>query len=124
VIGAWADRLGPSRVLSATVWCALAAVIALALPGTPAEFVVGALAALGFALAPIYPLAMHDTPRRFAGAAGVQLVGRQVAATAVGIASLPWLLGVIAERVTLQWLPAMLVVLAVVVIILERARRH
>jgi len=123
VIGAWADRLGPSRVLAAAVWCALAAVVALALPGTPAWFVVIALAALGFALAPIYPLAMHDTPRRFAGAAAAQLVGRQVAATSVGVASLPWLLGVIAERITLQWLPAMLVVLAVAVIILERARR-
>jgi fucose permease len=123
VIGAWADRLGPARVLRATVWCALVAVIALALPGTPSWFVVIALAALGFALAPIYPLAMHDTPRRFPGAAGAQLVGRQVAAAAVGVASLPWLLGVVAERIGLRWLPALLVVLAVAVIALERARR-
>jgi fucose permease len=66
---------------------------------------------------------MHDTPRRFAGVAGAKLVGQQVAAASVGIASLPWLLGVIAERVTLVWLPAMLVVLALLVIALERARR-
>jgi fucose permease len=123
VIGAWADRWGPARVLATTVWVALAAVVALALPGTPAWFVILALAALGFSLAPIYPLAMHDTPRRFTGAAGARLVGRQVAATAIGVASLPWLLGVIAARIALEWLPAMLIVLAVAVIALERTRR-
>jgi fucose permease len=124
VIGAWADKLGPMRVLAGTVWFALAAVLALALPGTPAWFVIVALAALGFALAPIYPLAMHDTPRRFAGVAGARLVGRQVAATAIGVSSLPWLLGVIAARISLEWLPALLVVLAVAVIALERVRRR
>jgi fucose permease len=123
VIGAWADRLGPSRVLTASVWSALVAVTALALPGTPAWFVAIALVALGVSLAPIYPLAMHDTPRRFAGSAGAKLVGRQVAATSVGVASLPWLLGAIAQRITLAWLPALLVVLAVAVISLERVRR-
>jgi fucose permease len=123
VIGAWADRLGPARVLQFSVWAALIATLALALPRTPAWLVVLALGALGFSLAPIYPLTMHDTPRRFMGAAGAKLVGQQVAATAVGIASLPWLLGVIAERITLAWLPAMLVVLSAAVIALERVRR-
>jgi fucose permease len=124
VIGAWADKLGPMRVLAGTVWFALAAVLALSLPATPAWFVIIALAALGFALAPIYPLAMHDTPRRFAGMLGARLVGRQVAATAIGVSTLPWLLGVIAARVSLEWLPPLLVVLAVAVIALERARRR
>jgi MFS family permease len=50
VIGAFSDGLGPARVLRVTVWIALAAVIALALPGTPAWFVSAALAALGFAV--------------------------------------------------------------------------
>jgi fucose permease len=123
VVGVWADRVGPSRILTASVWAALVAVAVLAWPGTPAWFVVSALGALGFALAPIYPLAMHDTPRRFSGPAGGRLVGRQVAATAVGVASLPWLIGAIAQRMTLAWLPALLVILAVAVIALERARR-
>lgn len=123
VIGAWADRLGPPRVLRISVWAALVATLALAVPATPVWIVVVALGALGFSLAPIYPLTMHDTPRRFAGPAGAKLVGQQVAATSVGVASLPWLLGVIAERITLEWLPAMLVALATTVIGFERARR-
>lgn len=123
VIGVWADRVGPSRVLQSSVWAALIATAVLAVPGSPAALVVVALGALGFSLAPIYPLTMHDTPRRFSGQAGARLVGQQVAATSIGVASLPWLLGVIAERTTLAWLPAMLVVLAIMVIGLERARR-
>lgn len=122
VIGAWADRLGPARVLSVSVRAALGAVIVFALPGTPAWLVVLALGALGFALAPIYPLAMHDTPRRF-GREGARLVGRQVSACAVGLATLPWLIGALAERIGLMWLPSTLVVLALAVIGLERARR-
>jgi fucose permease len=124
VCGAWADRIGPQRVLTATVWAALLAVVALAWPNTPAWFVGLALAALGLALAPIYPLAMHDTPRRFQGPAGARLVGQQVAATAIGVASLPWLLGVFAARVSLLWLPGMLTVLSAAVVLCERARRR
>jgi fucose permease len=105
------------------VWSALAALVALAYPGAHTWFVISALAVLGFALAPIYPLAMHDTPRRFGAAQGGRLVGRQVAAAALGVASLPWLLGVIAQRSSLTWLPAMLTLLALALIGLERLRR-
>jgi fucose permease len=122
VIGAYADRIGPARVLRASVLAALLAVIALAWPGTPTWFAIGALACLGFALAPVYPLTMHDTPRRFPGAAGARLVGIQVAATALGMASMPWLIGAIAARTSLEYLPAELSILALAVLTLERVR--
>jgi len=123
IIGAWADRLGPARVLRVSVAAAFLAVAAFALPGTPTWFAIGALATLGFALAPIYPLTMHDTPHRFPGSEGARLVGMQVASTALGMASMPWLLGAIASRTSLAYLPAMLTVLAVAVVLLERLRR-
>jgi fucose permease len=123
VIGARADAWQPERVLRISVWCALASTIAFAIPATPTAFVFCALAALGFSLASIYPLAMHDTPRRFGSVTGAHLVGYQVAATAVGVACLPWLVGAIASRVSLELLPALLGVLAVLVTGLERARR-
>jgi fucose permease len=123
VIGAWADRLGPARVLQCSIWAAVIAAIGFAIPRTPAWLVVLALGALGLSLAPIYPLTMHDTPRRFRGESGTKLVGQQVAATAIGVASLPWLLGVIASRIKLEWLPALLVVLGVTLVALERTRR-
>jgi fucose permease len=122
IIGAYADRLGPARVLRWSAAAALLAVIAFALPGTPTWFALTALAALGTALAPIYPLTMHDTPRRFPGPQGARLVGLQVAGTALGIASLPWLLGAISARTSLAYLPAMLTVLALTVVLLERLR--
>jgi fucose permease len=122
VIGAYADDIGPERVLRASVSSALLAVLVLAVPSTPTWFALGALAVLGMSLAPIYPLAMHDTPRRFAGPVGVRLVGLQVAAAALGIALLPWLFGAIAARTTLAYLPALLTVLGVAVVVLERVR--
>ncbi|HET8933982.1 MAG TPA: MFS transporter [Polyangiales bacterium] len=124
VIGAYADRIGPARVLRSSVLAALLAVIAFALPGTPTAFAIGALAALGFALAPIYPLTMHDTPRRFPEPAGARLVGLQVAATALGVASMPWLMGAIAARTALVYLPAQLTLLAIAVVVLEQLRRR
>lgn len=124
VIGAYADRVGPLRVLRWSAAAALLAVIAFALPGTPTWFAIGALAALGMALASIYPITMHDTPRRFPGLEGARLVGLQVAATALGMASMPWLLGAISERTSLAYLPAMLSVLAVFVLVLEILRRR
>ena len=123
VIGARADALGPMRVLRATVRLALGAALVLSLPGAPAWVMIAALSLLGFSLAPIYPLAMHDTPHRFAGADGGNLVGQQVAATSLGVASLPWLMGEIASRSSLAWLPLMLTLLALGVLVLERARR-
>ena len=123
LIGTRADVWGPARVLRASVWGGLGACAALAVPATPVWFVIAALAALGFALASIYPLAMHDTPRRFGPQLGAQLVGYQVAATSLGVASLPWLLGAIAGATTLTLLPALLTLLAAGVAGLESWRR-
>ena len=124
VIGAYADRIGPPRVLRVSVLAALLAVIALAVPRTPSTFAIGALAALGFALAPIYPLTMHDTPRRFPGPEGARLVGLQVAATALGMATMPWLIGAVAARTSLIYLPAQLTWLAGAVLVFEQLRRR
>jgi hypothetical protein len=48
-----------------------------------------AIAVLGLALAPIYPLLMHDTPRRFGHAAARHMVGYQIAAASSAIAIVP-----------------------------------
>jgi fucose permease len=122
LIGVKADRWGPARVLRASVLCALLASIALAIPGTSAWFVIGCLICLGVALASIYPLAMHDTPRRFGSTAGARLVGQQVAAGSLGVATLPWLLGTIAASSSLTILPGLLCVLALCTVSLELAR--
>lgn len=123
VIGARADVWQPARVLRVSVAAGLVAAVALAIPGTPPWFVVASLAALGFALAAVYPLAMHDTPRRFGADDGSRLVGYQVAAASLGVATLPWATGAIAAATSLAGLPALLCLIAACVVWLEHARR-
>ncbi|HEU4408499.1 MAG TPA: MFS transporter [Polyangiaceae bacterium] len=123
VIGARADAWGPARVLRVSARAAPGCAVLLAAPGTPTWLWVAALACLGASLASIYPLTMHDTPRRF-GPEGARLVGYQVAATSLGVASLPWLIGAIAASVGLAMLPVLLCALAVCVTWLERERRR
>lgn len=124
LIGAVAERIGPARVLRGSVVAASIATLALALPETPVWFSIGALSALGMALAPIYPLAMHDTPRRFGADTGARLVGYQVAAASIGVAILPWLLGGLARTYSLSLLPKLWCALAVGLVVLERIRRR
>jgi fucose permease len=121
-VGARADALGPERVLRFACGATFVACGMLFIPGTPAWFAVLALVLLGLSLAPIYPLAMHDTPSRFAGNLGVRLVGYQVAAGSLGTATLPWLLGAWAERSSLSSLPLSLSVLASALLLLQHAR--
>jgi fucose permease len=71
------------------------------------------LALLGFALAPIFPLSISDTPRQLGARHAPNAIGFQVAAASLGIAVLPGLGGVLAERVGLETIGPYLVVLAV-----------
>lgn len=123
-IGVRADAIGPARALRYSTYLALLATCLLALPRTPVWFASLALAALGLALAPIYPLAMHDTPTRFGAVWGTRLVGYQVAAASLGIATLPWLIGALTARLSLAMLPVFFVALALTLIGLQRARRR
>ncbi|MDB4973454.1 MAG: major facilitator superfamily 1 [Myxococcaceae bacterium] len=122
--GLYADQLGAARLLRWGVYCAAGASLLLALPGTPSWLFMVALGALGAALAPIYPLAMHDTPRRYGEPEGSRLVGYQVAAASLGTATLPWLLGATAARTSLTLLPGLLAALSVLLIALEKLRRE
>jgi fucose permease len=77
------------------------------------------LALLGFALAPIFPLSISDTPRQLGAQHAPNAIGFQVAAASLGIAVLPGLGGVLAERVGLEAIGPYLVVLAVVMFLLH-----
>lgn len=123
VSGLRADAVGPARVLGAAPCLALVACVSLALPGLPAWFAALALFVLGLALAPIYPLAMHETTQRF-GDASARLIGYQVAAASLGVATLPWLLGFVARSTSLALVPWLLALLALALTALERARRQ
>ena len=57
---------------------------------------------LGFAVGPIFPLLIATTPARFGDAHAANGVGFQISAAALAQALLPWLIGGIARRSSLD----------------------
>jgi fucose permease len=123
LLGAMAERIGPARLLSLCCATALGALLLLCLPPAPLAVAAGAIGLLGLALAPIYPLLMHDTPRRFEAAVARRLVGYQIAAASTAIAIIPWAIGYLARRSSVLVIPPALAALATVLVALERRRR-
>jgi fucose permease len=101
------ERWQPDTLVrAAAAACALAAgVIGLDM-GTAANFV--GIALLGFAAAPIFPALIGGTPARVGPAHASNAVGIQVAAAALGQAGLPAIVGVLAARAGLAWVPVAL----------------
>ncbi|HEY0709315.1 MAG TPA: MFS transporter, partial [Polyangia bacterium] len=89
---------------------------------TPLPLAAVALAGLGLSLAAIYPTVMHETPHQFGEAAARHLVGYQIAAGSLGIAAVPWLLGVAAQRLSVAVIPVALAGLAALLVVLQSAR--
>ena len=56
------------------------------------------LALIGFAQAPIFPLLISETPKRLGSVLATRAIGYQVGAAGFGIATLPGLAGIIAEK--------------------------
>ena len=123
LLGAVAERIGTVRLLASCCTTALVALLLLAVPGTPMPVAVAAIAVLGLALSPIYPLLMHDTPRRFGPAAARHMVGYQIAAASSAIAVVPWLVGPLARNTSPLLIPPALAALAVLMVLIERGRR-
>lgn len=94
-LGPVAERLGAARVLGWAVAGVAVGAALMTVPG-PALVAVAGLMALGLAAAPVFPLLTLTTAERL-GAVGVgattQTVSLQVAASAVGSAALPAVIG-------------------------------
>jgi fucose permease len=85
-----------------------------------------ALALMGFAMAPIFPLLTSITPGRLGVADATNAIGFQVAAASIGIAVLPGLAGALAERTTLEAIPPFMVATFIILFTLNEvaSRRH
>lgn len=77
------------------------------------------LAFIGFMEAPIFPLLVSDTPRRVGSRLATRAISNQVAAAGLGIAVLPGLAGVLAERWSLEIIGYFLLVAAMVMFMLH-----
>jgi fucose permease len=78
----------------------------------------------GFSLSPLYPMLMHDTPRRVGPAHALNLIGFQSASGSLGYTTLPILMGTLMRRYSTEWLGAMVLVLALVLHALFAARER
>ncbi len=99
LLGAFAARVGSRRLVRLGLAVGGLGVVLLA-GGLP-----GGLVLMGIGFAPIYPMLMHETPRRFSPQVARFAVGLQVGAGYLGAPLLPALLGVLAERAGLEVLP-------------------
>jgi fucose permease len=94
--GALTVRLAPRALLRNGILASILGGVGLALGGPVVVAV--APVVVGFALAPVFPLAMAETPSRTGTLASGRVVGYQVAASYVGAAFWPALGGLLAVR--------------------------
>ncbi len=110
VLGFGADAIGTDRLIALGLAGTLAGALVFAL--APLALAPFGLAVAGFAMAPVFPLLMHKTPRIFSPSLAPRMVGFQVGAAMVGGVLAPTLLGFAAQALTLAALPALLAGLA------------
>ncbi|HYO59199.1 MFS transporter [Archangium sp.] len=116
VLGFVVERVGSVRLLRLGTAGAVAGALLFAVPGVPAAF---GLAVLGFALAPIFPGLMAETPRRVGADAAAHAVGFQVSAATVGVAVVPSVAGLVGERLGLAAVAPLILGIAVLLAVLH-----
>jgi fucose permease len=82
------------------------------------------LAALGFALAPIYPTLIAETPARLGRSHATSAIGFQVAGSYLGTAVIPGLIGLLATQAGLGVIGPCLVGTAVILLLLQEIARR
>lgn len=109
-----------SNVLRICLLVAVGATIAYAwAPGAYSGFI--GLAVLGFAVAPVFPLLVSETPMRLGAGFAQHAIGYQVGAAGLGGALIPTVAGFLAERISLEAIPVYLVILMVLLVFLHEA---
>jgi fucose permease len=119
VLGFVVERVGTVRLLRLATASAVAGALLFAAPGVPVTAGAIGLAFLGFALAPIYPGLMAETPRRVGAAAAPHAVGFQVSAATIGVAVVPNLAGIAGEGLGLHAVSAFVAGCAVLLAVLH-----
>lgn len=110
VAGVFAKRVGINFLVQGGLVAALLGAALLWWNPTPAANLV-AVALIGFAIAPIFPALMSGTSQRVGLDHAANTIGMQMAATGLGTAIIPSLVGVLAERSSLEVVPISLLLL-------------
>jgi fucose permease len=105
--GMVARRVGVNRlVMGGLVGALLGAVLLIWNPSEIANVV--AVAMIGLSIAPIFPAMMSGTRLRVGDHFAANTIGMQMAATGFGMAVIPSLMGVLAQRISLEVIPVCL----------------
>jgi fucose permease len=118
VFGAGAARIGVERLLRLSMIGAVVAAGLLLVRSLPVGFV--AIALLGLSLAAIFPTLTADTPYRVGLRHAGNTIGLQTGAASVGLAILPGLAGIVAERIGLEALGPFLLAAALLMLIVNQ----
>jgi fucose permease len=108
VAGLYARRIGVNLlVLGGLAGAFLGALLLLWNPSQAANLL--AVALIGFSIAPIFPAFMSGTSKRVGEHFAANTIGLQMAATGLGAVVIPGLLGVLANRASLEVVPMCMV---------------
>jgi fucose permease len=115
--GLLTDRFGSANLLKAGLLVALGGSLLLWWNPFPQASIL-AVSAIGFALAPIFPALVSGTRVRVGVHHAANTIGMQIASAGFGAAVVPSLAGVLAERLSLEFIPVYLVVVFLLLITL------
>jgi fucose permease len=104
VAGVFAKSLGVNMLVTGGLIGALSGVCLLIWNPTAMANLL-AVALIGFAIAPIFPALMSGTSQRVTDHYAANTIGLQMTATGLGTAVIPSLLGVLANRISLEVIP-------------------
>ena len=104
VAGLYAKRVGVNlMVLGGLVGAFCGALLLVWNPSQSANLL--AVALIGFSIAPIFPALMSGTSQRVGAHFAANTIGLQMAATGLGTAVIPSLVGVLARQISLEIVP-------------------
>ncbi|WNS45160.1 MFS transporter [Paenibacillus sp. MMS20-IR301] len=108
--GLAATRLSSWKLISIGQSVLITAIFMLMLP-LPTSVSVGALFLIGLGNAPIFPNILHLTPQNFGKEYSQSMMGAQMAVSYVGIALMPPLYGILAQKLSMSIFPYFIVLL-------------
>jgi fucose permease len=104
VAGLYAKRVGVNLIVFGGLAGAfIGALLLIWNPSQPANLL--AVALIGFSIAPIFPALMSGTSQRVGAHFAANTIGLQMAATGLGTAVIPSLVGVLARQISLEIVP-------------------
>ncbi len=117
IAGLYAKRIGVNVLVQGSLAGALLGALLLWWNPTPAANLVS-VAVIGFAIAPIFPGLVSGTSGRVGRRFAANTIGMQMSASSLGAASIPSLVGILAQNISLEVVPICLATLFTAQIVL------